>query len=98
LDSCVVVDGDRVVSGPLRYRDEFVRHKIIDLLGDLALLEYPLRATVRAHRAGHRLHVAAVRELLAHPECWELVEPDRRNPITVSPYRTEFLPPLVAAG
>lgn len=97
LSNCVVVDETRVLSGRLRFRDEFVRHKVLDLIGDLALLEYPLRARVVAHKAGHGLHVAAVRELLAHPEAWQLVEPDRVTPFTVHPFAWE---PglLVAAG
>ncbi len=86
LDNCVVVDRNRVLSGELRFRDEFVRHKVLDLIGDLALLEFPLRGHVVAHRAGHALHVAAVNQLLATPEAWELVEPDRVAPLTVRPY------------
>jgi len=90
LDNCIVVDGERVISGELRFADEFVRHKVLDLVGDLALLEYPLRAQVVASRAGHALHVAVVHELLAHPEHWELVEPDRSTPFTVHPYAGEL--------
>jgi UDP-3-O-[3-hydroxymyristoyl] N-acetylglucosamine deacetylase len=89
LANCVVVDRNRVLSGELRFRDEFVRHKVLDLLGDLALLEYPLRGQVVAHKAGHALHVAAVSEMLAHPEAWELVEPERIASITVRPYTAE---------
>lgn len=89
FDNCVVVDGERVLSGSLRFPDEFVRHKVLDLLGDLALLEYPLRAAVVATKAGHALHVAVVQELLAHPEAWELAEPDRVAPFTVHPYLGE---------
>jgi UDP-3-O-[3-hydroxymyristoyl] N-acetylglucosamine deacetylase len=90
LDNCIVVDGERVISGDLRFADEFVRHKVLDLIGDLALLEYPLLAQVVASRAGHALHVGVVHELLAHPERWELVEPDRSTPYTVHPYAGEF--------
>jgi UDP-3-O-[3-hydroxymyristoyl] N-acetylglucosamine deacetylase len=84
-----VVGGDPLRDGALRFRDEFVRHKVLDLLGDLALLEYPLRAEVVAHKAGHAMHIAAVHELLAHPESWELAEPDRVAPFTVRPYTGE---------
>ncbi|MFH1176846.1 MAG: UDP-3-O-acyl-N-acetylglucosamine deacetylase [Acidobacteriota bacterium] len=98
LDNCVVVDGERILSGRLRFGDEFVRHKVLDLLGDLALLEYPLRARVVAHKAGHALHVAVVQELLAHPERWELVEPDRVAPFTVHPYFGELEASLALAG
>jgi UDP-3-O-[3-hydroxymyristoyl] N-acetylglucosamine deacetylase len=95
LANCVIVDEHRVLSGKLRFRDEFVRHKVLDLIGDLALLEYPLRAHVIAHKAGHALHVAAVRELLAQPESWELFEPERVAPLTVHPLAWE---PVVQAA
>ncbi|MFN3413491.1 MAG: UDP-3-O-acyl-N-acetylglucosamine deacetylase [Thermoanaerobaculum sp.] len=89
LSNCVIVDEHRVLSGRLRFRDEFVRHKVLDLIGDLALLEYPLRAHVVAHKAGHALHVAAVRELLSQPEAWELFEPERVTPLSVHPFALE---------
>jgi len=98
LDNCVVVDGGRVVSGQLRFADEFVRHKVLDLLGDLALLEYPVRAEVVADKAGHALHVAAIQRLLETPEAWELVEPDRVAPFTVQPLRAEWEGEAAAAG
>ncbi len=98
LDNCVVVDGERILSGSLRFRDEFVRHKVLDLLGDLALLEYPLRAHVVARKAGHALHVQLVHELLAHPEVWEFVEPDRVAPFTVQPYAGELEAQVALAG
>lgn len=57
LENAVVVDGMEVLAkGGLRYRDEFVRHKILDLIGDLSLLGRPLAAHVIAIRAGHSLH------------------------------------------
>ena len=89
LENCIVVDRGKVLSGALRFPDEFVRHKVLDLIGDLALLEYPLRSFVVAHKAGHALHVAAVNQLLASPEAWELVEPDRLAPLSVRPYTGE---------
>jgi UDP-3-O-[3-hydroxymyristoyl] N-acetylglucosamine deacetylase len=98
LDNCVVVDGERILSGSLRFRDEFVRHKVLDLLGDLALLEYPLRAHVVARKAGHALHVRLVHELLARPEVWEFVEPDRVAPFTVHPYAGELETQIALAG
>jgi len=64
-----------VVNGDLRFPDEFVRHKVLDAIGDLALLGHPLRARLEAHRAGHALHVALARALVAQPECWALVRP-----------------------
>ncbi|MCS7181663.1 MAG: UDP-3-O-acyl-N-acetylglucosamine deacetylase [Thermoanaerobaculum sp.] len=96
LNNCVIVDEYRVLSGRLRFRDEFVRHKILDLIGDLALLEYPLRAHVVAHKAGHALHVAVVRELLSQPEAWELYEPERVAPLSVHPFALEPVAHAVA--
>jgi UDP-3-O-[3-hydroxymyristoyl] N-acetylglucosamine deacetylase len=64
LHNAVVLDDENVLSGPLRFRDEFVRHKILDLLGDLALLGRPLEGRIHARKAGHALHAEFVRALL----------------------------------
>lgn len=63
LHNAVVLDDSGVVSGPLRFRDEFVRHKILDLVGDLALLGRPLSGHIRARKAGHALHIEFARAL-----------------------------------
>ena len=63
VDNTIVLDDDELVNPPLRFADEFVRHKILELVGDLALLGAPLRARVSARRAGHDLHLRAVRAL-----------------------------------
>jgi UDP-3-O-[3-hydroxymyristoyl] N-acetylglucosamine deacetylase len=63
LHNAVVLDDSGVASGPLRFRDEFVRHKVLDLVGDLALLGQPLWGTIRARRAGHALHIEFARAL-----------------------------------
>lgn len=73
LENALVVDGEGLMNGPLRYRDEFVRHKILDLLGDLALLGVPVEGVIRARRAGHALHTRLVQELMAKPSAWSLV-------------------------
>jgi UDP-3-O-[3-hydroxymyristoyl] N-acetylglucosamine deacetylase len=64
LDNAVVIDRDGYM-GPLRFPDEIVRHKVLDLIGDFALLGMYPRCEVIALKSGHALHVAAVRELLA---------------------------------
>jgi UDP-3-O-[3-hydroxymyristoyl] N-acetylglucosamine deacetylase len=74
LDNAVVLDDEKVLSGPLRFKDEFVRHKVLDLIGDLALLGHPLLGHFRAERAGHRLHHRAVVFLLDHPDFWSYEE------------------------
>lgn len=63
LDCAIVIDGDRLLNGPLRFPDECVRHKVIDLLGDLCLLGRPIRAHLTAWRAGHQWHFEFLREL-----------------------------------
>jgi UDP-3-O-[3-hydroxymyristoyl] N-acetylglucosamine deacetylase len=74
LDNAVVLDEAGVISGPLRFRDEFVRHKVLDLIGDLALFGYPLLGHFRAERAGHRLHLLTVLFLLENPDFWAFEE------------------------
>lgn len=64
LDNTVALDDGGVVNPPLRFPDEFVRHKLLDLAGDLALLGRPFLGRATAFRAGHRLHLEAVRALL----------------------------------
>src|SRR5262249_26376457 len=63
LHNAVVLDDTGVISGPLRFRDEFVRHKILDLVGDLALLGAPLSGHVSARKGGHALHIEFARAL-----------------------------------
>jgi len=71
LDNAIVLTRDGILNGPLRYPDEFGRHKALDLIGDLALVGRPLRARVEAHKAGHALHTQLVTRLLADPSLWE---------------------------
>jgi UDP-3-O-[3-hydroxymyristoyl] N-acetylglucosamine deacetylase len=80
FDNAVVVGEDGVVNGSLRFPDEFVRHKMLDLVGDLALLGAPLRAHVIAFKAGHRLHTALVRRILASRTAWTARTSDERLP------------------
>jgi len=74
LDNAVVLDEYRVLNGDgLRYNDEFVKHKVLDAIGDLYLLGHPLLASFTAHKSGHALNNALARELLANPDAWEYV-------------------------
>jgi UDP-3-O-[3-hydroxymyristoyl] N-acetylglucosamine deacetylase len=72
LENAIVI-GDTGVLNALRFEDEFVRHKILDVVGDLALMGYPLLGHVVAHRAGHALHTDLGRAILADREAWRLV-------------------------
>lgn len=62
-DNCIVVGESSVLNGGLRFPDEFVRHKVLDLVGDLALVGRPVVGHVVAHRAGHALHTALAKEI-----------------------------------
>jgi UDP-3-O-[3-hydroxymyristoyl] N-acetylglucosamine deacetylase len=73
LENAIVI-GDTGVLNALRFDDEFVRHKILDVVGDLALVGYPMIGHVVAHRAGHALHTALAAEILKEQEAWCLVE------------------------
>lgn len=72
--NAVVIDGDKVLSpGGLRHRDEAVRHKMLDAVGDLALAGAPLLARYTGHRAGHAMTNQLLRALFAQPDAWEWV-------------------------
>ncbi|MDI1275659.1 UDP-3-O-acyl-N-acetylglucosamine deacetylase [Polaromonas sp.] len=74
LDNAIVMDDYRVLNTDgLRYNDEFVKHKILDAMGDLYLLGKPLLAAYTAFRSGHALNNKLLRELLSHEDAWEVV-------------------------
>ena len=72
-ENCIVLSRDGIENGPLRFSDEFVRHKVLDLVGDLALLGKQLLGKVVADRAGHAMHTALVSRLLRDKTLWEEV-------------------------
>ena len=71
-ENAVVVGDTGVLNATLRFPDEFVRHKMLDLTGDLSLLGHPLRGHVVAYRAGHDLHGRFARKIRASRESWYL--------------------------
>jgi UDP-3-O-[3-hydroxymyristoyl] N-acetylglucosamine deacetylase len=91
LDNAVVVDGARVMNpAGLRMEREFVRHKLLDMIGDLALAGASLHGRIRAHRPGHGLNNALLRALFADPANWRQTAGDARLEVTA--------PPLAAHG
>ncbi|KFB67666.1 UDP-3-O-acyl-N-acetylglucosamine deacetylase [Candidatus Accumulibacter vicinus] len=91
LENAVVLDEYRVLNADgLRYSDEFVKHKVLDAVGDLYLLGHPLLASFSAHKSGHALNNALARALLATPAAWEYVSFEDRElaPATVSHWLT----------
>lgn len=80
LDNAIVMDERKVLNlGGLRSADEFVRHKILDAIGDLYLVGRPLLAFYRAHKSGHAMNNALLRALLADPQAWEEVRFTQRR-------------------
>lgn len=76
LDNSVVIGDDNTIINPegLRYEDEFVRHKTLDAVGDLALAGAPFLGCFRSYRGGHRLNALALQALLDNPDAWEWTE------------------------
>lgn len=71
-ECAIILTRDGVVNGPLRFVDEFVRHKVLDLIGDLALAGRRIQGRVVAERAGHAMHTALVQRLMRDRSAWEL--------------------------
>jgi UDP-3-O-[3-hydroxymyristoyl] N-acetylglucosamine deacetylase len=74
LDNAIVLSESGVLNRSLRFEDEFVRHKILDAIGDLALIGYPLIGHLVVNRGGHALHTAFASKVLENVEAWEVVE------------------------
>jgi UDP-3-O-[3-hydroxymyristoyl] N-acetylglucosamine deacetylase len=87
LENAVVIGESGVLNNQLRFEDEFVRHKVLDAIGDLALLGHPVVGHLEAVKAGHALHAALAQKLLETPEAWALVThpelPVLREPVPV---------------
>lgn len=91
MDNAVVIDDYKVLNqGGLRYNDEFVKHKVLDAIGDLYLLGYSLIGEYRAFKSGHALNNQALRTLIANKDAWEMVtfEDVEQAPIS---YQQPFL-------
>jgi UDP-3-O-[3-hydroxymyristoyl] N-acetylglucosamine deacetylase len=74
LDNAIVIGETGVLNSALRFEDEFVRHKILDVIGDLALVGRPIIGHVVAHRGGHALHTAFASRILEESDAWRLVD------------------------
>src|SRR5438552_14572603 len=74
LENAIVVGETGVLKNELRFEDEFVRHKILDAVGDLALVCYPVIGHLVAHRAGHALHTEFAAKILEEATAWRLLE------------------------
>ena len=88
-DNCIVLTRDGVENGPLRFSDEFVRHKVLDLVGDLALLGKPILGRIVADRAGHAMHTALVSRILRDQTLWQEVTLPEAGHNAASPYSSQ---------
>jgi UDP-3-O-[3-hydroxymyristoyl] N-acetylglucosamine deacetylase len=81
LENTVVLNSTRVINADgLRWKDEFVRHKILDMIGDLSLLGVSLQGHVHVERGGHALHQRLVRAIIRRPDAWELIGSNAQLP------------------
>ena len=93
LDNAIVLDEYRVLNNDgLRYDDEFVKHKVLDAIGDLYLLGHPVIGTFAAHKSGHALNNALLRRLLECKDAWEFTSFDRAEDAPA--YLASFQPAL----
>jgi UDP-3-O-[3-hydroxymyristoyl] N-acetylglucosamine deacetylase len=74
LENAVVIGDTGVLNNGLRFDDEFVRHKILDVIGDMALVGYPIIGHLVAHRGGHALHTAFAAQVVEESDAWTLVD------------------------
>ena len=74
LENAIVIGDTGVLNNALRFDDEFVRHKILDVIGDMALVGYPVIGHLVAHRGGHALHTAFAAQVLEDADAWKLVD------------------------
>jgi UDP-3-O-[3-hydroxymyristoyl] N-acetylglucosamine deacetylase len=94
LENAIVLGETGVLNNALRYEDEFVRHKILDAVGDLALVGYPVIGHLVAHRAGHALHTEFAMKILEETQAWRLVE----SPLDVVPAPMSVPVPGIVPG
>ena len=98
LENVIAIHWDRrsvLNEDGLRFKDEFVRHKVLDLIGDLALLGSPILGHVIASRSGHALHHSLMKAVADSPDCWEYVEfrkPGQLHVLTTAKPRKKRLP------
>lgn len=92
-DNAIVLTREGIKNGPLRYPDEFVRHKVLDLIGDLALIGHHIFGRVVADRAGHAMHTALVSRILRDSSLWDMVTIGEDEPATLTPQPSADISP-----
>jgi UDP-3-O-[3-hydroxymyristoyl] N-acetylglucosamine deacetylase len=72
LQNAIVLTETGVLNNILRFKDEFVRHKVLDSIGDLSLIGMPILGKIVAHKAGHAIHTHLVSRILSHRQIWQV--------------------------
>jgi UDP-3-O-[3-hydroxymyristoyl] N-acetylglucosamine deacetylase len=85
LENAIVIGDTGVLNNALRFEDEFVRHKILDVIGDMALVGHPLIGHLIAHRGGHALHTEFAARVLDHVDAWALVDAPVEPSVATAP-------------
>lgn len=89
LDNAVILGEDGVMNkSGLRFKDEFVRHKILDFIGDLSLIGFPVFGHIVANKAGHSSNIKFTKKLLASTDCWEIISDFEQAPRFAYPQKT----------
>jgi UDP-3-O-[3-hydroxymyristoyl] N-acetylglucosamine deacetylase len=89
LDNAIVMDSFHILNEDgLRYEDEFVKHKVLDAIGDLYLLGHPLIGSFSAHKSGHALNNRLLRTMVSAPDAWEIVSFDEAEKAPIAFIRT----------
>ena len=83
-NAIILTDKGVINSSGLRFKDEFVRHKILDLIGDFSLIGFPIYGHVFANKSGHSTNLKFMKKLLTCPECWEIVSESATSEIEPS--------------
>ncbi len=84
FDNVIILGESSILnSSGLRFKDEFVRHKILDLIGDLSLAGFPIYGHIIASKSGHTTNLKFLKKLLSHPDCWELISEVSRQPVSI---------------
>ncbi|MDP1946391.1 MAG: UDP-3-O-acyl-N-acetylglucosamine deacetylase, partial [Nitrospirota bacterium] len=96
LDNTIILSQDGILNeSGLRFTNEFVRHKILDLIGDFSLLGVPFIGHVIAERSGHAIHTRLVQQILNHPDSWVLLNAEQ--PVAASEPRSAMAAPRFAS-
>lgn len=92
LENSVILTADSILNDCLRFKDEFVRHKILDIIGDLSLFKFPFLGQIIVRKGGHQLHSQFIQKMLQCRDRWDIVAPGDQQATDLCPLPTSFYP------